>query len=297
MDFYPIQAILIYLSILFAPMDTQRVDIAGMDFSASIRYDGNAWLLEDPDGFHEIGIEGTRLIDRSTPENSIELKNYISQAQGHDWQREPGMALPDDSHAEAISVEKTPEGFRIENQREKLGRFEYRIIYSRADHPAGARCRVFGAVKKSGFIALHEDDTLRSVLEKSGGLTGHAFPLQVWVIAPNPGSGPHERQGFDPAAVLAGTQANPTIHDGSTVYVMPGTLLEIRYDGTIMLDGKAGNLASISAWLEKRHRNGVRHARILSSPHTSPDQIKTVTDLCRKVGITETLMKARDADK
>lgn len=298
MNFYPIQAILLFLSMLFAPPDARRIDIRGADFSVSLHHDGSGWLMREAGGFREIKIQGTHLVSSSEdgPEN-IDLREYIGQALEQDWEQNPGLILLADPDGRALAIEKSPHGFHAFHEPRADPRLNYRIDYSKTDQPAGPCCKVFGAVEQAGYIPLEEGMTLRAVLEKAGGLSGHAAPTNAWVIVSKPGQAPYAREGFNPVAMMDGRVHAPPVLDGSTVWVVPSILLEIDADRRITLDGKPCAADSISQLLTNRHRNGVRHARIRTAPDLPFDAVNKSAEACSQAGIVDLTMEPLDEDE
>jgi len=298
MDFYPIQAILLFLSMLFAPPDARRIDIRGADFSVSLHHDGSGWLIRETGEFREIKIQGTHLVSSSEsgPE-SIDLREYIGQALEQDWEQNPGLILLADPDGRALAVEKAPHGFHAFHEPRADPRLNYPIAYSKTNQPAGPCCKVFGAVQQAGYVPLEEGMTLRAVLEKAGGLTGHAAPTNAWVIVSEPGQAPYAREGFDPVAMMDGRVHAPPILDGSTVWVVPSVLLEIDADRRITLDGRPCTADSISHLLTNRHRNGVRHVRIRTAPELPFDAVNESVEACSQAGIVDLTMEPLDQDE
>lgn len=292
MSFYPIQAILLYLSLLFAPADTQRIHISGVDFSGVLIRDAAGWNLTGPEDHKALSIEGTRLMDEARGEKgSIDLKAYVSKAAGHDWEKEPRLTLPDDVNAEAFVIEKTPDGFKLRNNRGNEGIYNYTVSYVRTDQAGGPTCNVLGAVKQPGIIALQEGDTLRSVLLKAGGPAGKITPPIVFLLRGKPGEKLSQREGFDLAGVLEGRTANPVMRDRDTLYIEPTVLLELALDDSLAVDGQPCTDADLPARLRDRVETGVRSATLHTHRDTPHDRIKTLFDTCTAAGIPADRLK------
>jgi hypothetical protein len=292
MSFYPIQAILLYLSLLFAPADTQRVTLSGVDFSGVLIRDAAGWNLTGPDDNKALSIEGTRLVDEAGGEQgSIDLKAYVSKAAGHDWEKEPKLTLPDDVKADAFVIEKTPDGFKLRNDRGNEGIYNYTVYYVRTDQAGGPTCNVLGAVKQPGIIALQDADTLRSVLVKAGGPAGKATPHSVYLLRGKPGEKLSQREGFDLTALLEGRSENPVIRDRDTLYIEPAVLLELARDGSLSIDGKACPAAEIPARLRDRVEAGARSATLQTHRDTPLATVQSVGDACIKAGIPADRLK------
>ncbi len=293
---YPIQAILLYLSLLFAPADTQRINLSGVDFSGVLIRDASGWNLTGPDVNKALSIEGTRLIDEVGGEQgSIDLKAYVSKAAGHDWEKEPKLTLPDDVKADAFVIEKTPDGFKLRNNRGTEGIYNYTIYYVRKDPAGGPTCNVLGAVKQPGIIALQEGDTLRSVLLKAGGPAGKITPHSVYLLSGKPGQKLSQREGFNLASVLEGRTGNPVIRDRDTLYIEPTVLLELARDDSLAVDGSACSDADLPARLRDRVETGVRSATLHAHRDTPHDRNKTLFDACIAAGIPAERLKLDSA--
>jgi hypothetical protein len=292
MSFYPIQAILLYLSLLFAPADTQRIHISGVDFSGVLIRDAAGWNLTGPEDHKALSIEGTRLMDEAGgKEGSIDLKAYVSKAAGHDWEKEPTLTLPDDVNAEAFVIEKTPDGFKLRNNRGNEGIYNYTVSYVRTDQAGGPTCNVLGAVKQPGIIALQEGDTLRSVLLKAGGPAGKITPPLVWLLRGEPGETLSQREGFDLAGVLESRTANPVMRDRDTLYVEPTVLLELARDDSLAVDGQPCTDADLPGRLRDLVEAGVRSATLHTHRDTPHARNKTLFDACIKAGIPADRLK------
>lgn len=296
MSFYPIQAILLYLSLLFAPADTQRIHISGVDFSGVLIRDAAAWNLTGPEDNKALSIEGTRLMDEAGgKEGSIDLKAYVSKAAGHDWEKEPKLTLPDDVKADAFVIEKTPDGFKLRNNRGNEGIYNYTIYYAGSGQADGPTCNVLGAVKKPGIIALQDGDTLRSVLVKAGGPAGKTTPHSVYLLRGKPGQKLSQREGFDLVAVLEGRTGNPQLRDRDTLYLEPTVLLELARDDSLAVDGQPCPAAELPARLRDRFEAGVRSATLHAHRDTPHDRNKTLFDACIAAGIPADNLKLDSA--
>ena len=286
MSFYPIQAILLYLSLLFAPADTQRINLSGVDFSGALIRDANGWKLTGTEDNKALSIEGTRLVDEARgEEGSIDLKVYVSKAAGHDWEKEPKLTLPDDVKADAFFIEKTPDGFKLRNDRGSEGIYNYTIYYVRKELAGGPACNVLGGAKQPGIVAIQEGDTLRSVLLKAGGPAGKITPPLVWLLRGEPGETLSQREGFDLAGVLEGRTENPVIRDRDNLYVEPTVLLELARDGTLAVDGQPCAADELQARLRDRVETGVRIAVLQAHRETPNEQIEQLRATCNKAGI------------
>jgi hypothetical protein len=297
MSFYPIQAILLYLSLLFAPADTQRINLSGVDFSGALIRDANGWKLTGTEDNKALSIEGTRLVDEARgEEGSIDLKAYVSKAAGHDWEKEPKLTLPDDVKADAVVIEKTPDGFKLRNDRGNEGIYNYTVYFVRNERASGPTCNVLGAVKQPGIVALQDGDTLRSVLHKAGGPAGRITPPLVWLLRGEPGETLSQREGFDLAGVLEGHTENPVIRDRDTLYIEPTVLLELARDDSLAVDGQPCTDADLPARLRDRIETGVRSATLHTDRDAPHDRIKTRFDTCTAAGIPSDHLKLDSAD-
>ncbi len=278
---YPIQAILIYLSILFAPADAERIVFKGADYSSHLIHDASGWNLVGPEGNIQVSIDGTRLVSKAGDKpDSNDLSPFIAKAVGHDWEKQPKLTLP-----LATTLEKTPSGFKLRNDRGTEGTFEYTISYVRKDRPGGPTCNVLGAVKQPGIFALRDGDTLRSVLLRAGGPAGKIAPPIVWLLRGEPGEKLSQREGLDLPGVLGGRHENPQLRDRDTLYIEPTVLLELARDGSLAIDGQACPAAEVPARLRDRVEAGVRSATLTSHPDTPLATVQPLLDACVEAGI------------
>jgi hypothetical protein len=267
-----------------------------VDFSGVLIRDASGWNLTGPDDNKALSIEGTRLVDEAGGEQgSIDLKAYVSKAAGHDWEKEPKLTLPDDVKADAFVIEKTPDGFKLRNDRGTEGIYNYTVYYVRTDQAGGPACNVLGAVKKPGIIALQDGDTLRSVLVKAGGPAGKTTPHSVYLLRGKPGQKLSQREGFDLAAVLEGRTRNPQLRDRDTLYVEPTVLLELAHDDSLAVDGQPCPAAELPARLRDRFEAGVRSATLHAHRDTPHDRNKTLFDACIAAGIPADNLKLDSA--
>lgn len=286
MSFYSIRAILLYLSLLFAPADTQRITFSGVDFSGVLIRDAAGWNLAGTEGSVQVSIDGTRLSEGSKSGTyAIDLSDHLPGLVGHDWEKEPKLALPDDAKADALVIEKTPDGFKLRHNRGNEGLYNYTVLYIRNDTAGGPACNVLGAVKQPGIVALQEGDTLRSVLLKAGGPAGKVTPPIVWVLGGKPGEKLSKREGFDLVGLLEGRVANPAILDGETIHVEPTVLLELARDGSLAVDGQACSADELPVRLRDRVDAGVRSTTLHARRDTPNDRIQPLLDACIAAGI------------
>jgi hypothetical protein len=286
---YPIQAILLYLALLFAPADAERIVFKGADYSAHILHDASGWNLVGPEGNVQVSIDGTRLVSKAGGKaDSNDLSPFIAKAAGHDWEKQPKLSLP-----EATTLEKTPSGFKLRNDRGTEGIYEYTISYVRKDRPGGPTCNVLGAVKQPGIIALLDGDTLSSVLLRAGGYSGRTTPPVARILAGKPGENLSNRGEF--VLGVEGPAPNPAIRDGDTIYIEPIVLLELARDGSLSIDGEACPAAEIPALLRERIEAGVRSVTLQAHRDTPLATVQSVVDACIKAGIPADRLKLDSA--
>lgn len=282
---YPIQAILLYLALLFAPADAERVVFKGVDYSAHILHDASGWNLVGPEGNVQVSIDGTRFVSGGKSGSvTLELLEYVPGLAGHDWEKQPKLSLP-----EATTLEKTPSGFTLRNDRGTEGIYEYTISYVRKDRPGGPTCNVLGAVQQPGVIALLDGDTLHSVLLRAGGYAGQTTPPIARILEGKPGEKVSNRGEF--VLGVKGPAPNPAIRDGDTIYVEPTVLLELARDGSLAIDGQACPSAEIPARLRDRVEAGVRSATLQAHRDTPLTTVQSVGDACIKAGIPSDRLK------
>lgn len=286
---YPIQAILLYLSILFAPADAERIVFKGVDQSGVLLHDASGWNLVGTEGNIQVRIDGTGIFKKSGGnQRSFDLAIYLGNAAGHDWEKQPKLTLP-----LATTLEKTASGFTLRNDRGTEGMYEYTISYVRKDRPGGPTCNVLGAVQQPGVIALLDGDTLFSVLLRAGGYSGRTTPPVARILAGKPGEKWSNRGEF--VLGVEGPAPNPAIRDGDTIYVEPTVLLELARDGSLSIDGKACPAAEIPARLRDRVETGVRSATLQAHRDTPLTTVQSLVDACIKAGIPADRLKLDSA--
>lgn len=286
---YPIQAILLYLSLLFAPADAERIVFKGVDQSGVLLHDASGWNLAGTEGNIQVRIDGTGIYKKSGGnQRSFDLAIYLGNAAGHDWEKQPNLTLP-----LATTLEKTESGFKLRNDRGTEGIYEYTISYVRKDRPGGPTCNVLGAVQQPGVIALLDGDTLHSVLLRAGGFAGQTTPPVARILAGKPGEKLSNRGEF--VLGMEGPVPNPAIRDGDTIYVEPTVLLELARDGSLSIDGKACPAAEIPARLRDLVESGVRSATLTSHPDTPAATVRALFDTCSEAGIPADRLKLDSA--
>jgi hypothetical protein len=297
---YPIQAILLYLSLLFAPADAERITFNGPDHSGVLIRDASGWNLVGPEGNILVSIDGTRFVSGSKRESlTVDLLEYLPGLAGHDWEKQPKLTLPDASVPDATTIERTPDGFKLRNNRGTEGIYHYTIFYVRKNPAGGPTCNVLGAVKQPGVVLLQEGDTLRSILLKAGGPAGKITPPIVWLLRGKPGEPLSQREGFDLAGVLEGRTGNPQLRDRDTLYIEPTVLLELARDDSLAVDGQPCSDAELPARLRDRVEAGVRSATLRADRDTPQDRIQPLLDACIAAGIPAERLKldsAKDPD-
>jgi hypothetical protein len=282
---YPIQAILFYLALFFAPADTERIVFKGVDHSGVLIRDATGWNLVGSQGNIQVSIDGTRFVSGGKSGSyTLELLEYVPGLAGHDWAKQPKLSLP-----EATTLEKTPSGFKLRNDRGTEGIYEYTISYVRKDRPGGPTCNVLGAVQQPGVIALLDGDTLSSVVLRAGGYSGQTTPPVARILAGKPGERLSNRGEF--VLGVEGPAPNPAIRDGDTIYVAPTVLLELARDGSLSIDGKACPAAEIPARLRDRVEAGARSATLQTHRDTPLATVQSVGDACIKAGIPADRLK------
>ena len=282
---YPIQAILFYLALFFAPADTERIVFKGPDHSGVLIRDASGWNLAGTEGNVQVSIDGTRLVSGGKSGSvTLELLEYVPGLAGHDWEKQPKFTLP-----LATTLEKTPSGFKLRNDRGTEGIYEYTISYVRKDRPGGPTCNVLGAVYQPGVIALLDGDTLHSLLLRAGGYAGQTTPPIARILAGKPGEKVSSRGEF--VLGVEGPAPNPAIRDGDTIYVAPTVLLELARDGSLAIDGQACPAAEIPARLSDRVEAGVRSATLHAHRDTPLATVQPLLDACITAGIPADRLK------
>ncbi len=291
---YPIQAILLYLSILFAPADTERILFHGPDRSGVLIRDASGWNLAGPEGNTVVVLDGSRLISKGAQPGVIDLVNLVGGVAGHDWTKDPTLYLADDKNLEAVVVERTADGLKVRNDRGREGIYAYTIAYVRKGKESDSTCNVLGAVKQPGILLIQEGDTLSSLVGKAGGTTGKATPNRVFILRGKPGEPVSYRESFPLSSLFDGHGPDPKVLDHDTIYIEPTVLLAFPTDGSIpvdvslAVDGQDCPTEELAARLRDRVEAGVRSARILAGIRTPNGRITEVHDACIAAGMPAT---------
>ena len=229
---YPLLQILLYIAMLFAPADTDRISITGPDHSCEMTLTGQLWKFTGSDHAGLASIkDGTITLLSGGQRETLSVLEYVAAAVGNDWSKEPKVRLH-----EATTLEKSAGGFVLRVDEGKPGERVYRIKYGGGEKVRGVN--VLGAVRTPGTYPLRERATLLDALAAAGGPTMAADTGKAAILRGAAGEKaavfPH-----DIDAVLRGKAANPPVLDRDTVY-LPDR-------GDVKIPDSEANVISIAA--------------------------------------------------
>lgn len=230
---YPIQAIFMYLSILFAPHDVEQITIEIPDQGPRVElvrnghkweFEGNVFAIEK-DSLVTFGPEGRK---------ALKMIDFIALPDNHDWSKVPKFTLGAGTTLE-INPIGFSKGFTIRrNAAGGEGNGVYQIQYQKPGDVS-----VLGEVVNPGVYALAARGKIRDVIAAAGGPTVAANMKRVSIIRGPAGSVP-EVISVD----LTKTEvSSPHIQAGDTIHVLASGKSET--DSSV--DKKIGGLAE--AWL------------------------------------------------
>jgi hypothetical protein len=207
---YPIQAILMYFAMLFAPDDVDRITLEIPDPSKRIEMvrNGNTWSAEG----NAFGIEGdSLLVFGANGKESLKLSDFVALPKNHDWNKNPEFTL-----GGGTVLGKTATGFILRrNSADSEGNGTYKIVYHKRQSQAGAMTvNVLGKVANQGVHRLPANSTVHDALAAAAGQGFGADMKRVSIIRGPAGSVP-EVTTVDltkTAASAPGIQAGDTIH-------------------------------------------------------------------------------------
>lgn len=204
--FYPIELIIIYFAILFAPADVDSITLEIPDHETIVELarNGQTWTFED----YVFGVEGENIsIFEEGGRDTLKMSEFVALPGDHDWSKTPVFTL-----GGGTTLEKSAGGFTIRhNAKEKSG--VYRIWH----HRPGTRItiNVLGAVANQAVHTIPVNGTLQHAFAAAGGLSDNADAVRISIIRGAAGTVP-EVATVD-ATRLEGS--GPHIRAGDTIHV------------------------------------------------------------------------------
>ena len=227
---YPLLQILVFLSLLLAPPDAQRVTITGPDLDVVLEHDGQNWTLARDGQSAAVSIAGGELVTRlDGREERFPLTEYVGAALRHDWTASPKLTLHD-----ATTLEKNAAGYVLVTDAGAPAEKRYTIAFAPAVPPAATvsettpasadaqpitiRVNVIGAVNQPQTCILPADATLLDAIAAAGGFVRWASQNQVRILRGPAGEKPTTIT--INARKMVETQARgPALQNGDTIMV------------------------------------------------------------------------------
>lgn len=175
---YPIQAILMYFAMLFAPDNVDRITLETPDPSIRIEMvrNGKTWSAEG-DAF---GIEGDNLLAFGADgKETLRMGDFIALPKNHDWDNNPEFTL-----GGGTTLRKSATGFILRrNSTDGEGNGTYKIVYHKRESKAGSMTvNVLGKVANQGVHRLSASGTVRDALAEAGGADSGADMKRVSIL-------------------------------------------------------------------------------------------------------------------
>ena len=212
---YPIVQVLLYIALLFAPPDADRISITGPDQSFELTRNGGGWEFtqQGRTGKASIG-NGSITIEADGKRESHSVARFVAATVGHDWKQQPKVTLHDSN-----TLEKTTDGYVLRIDDGKPGMKVYRITWHRAGLAApGGAVNVLGAVKNPGIYPLGQATTLSDLLAAAGGPTAKADIGKSRILRGNAGERPQVLP-VDLGNTRNGQAVPPPLLDHDTLFV------------------------------------------------------------------------------
>jgi DNA uptake protein ComE-like DNA-binding protein len=208
---YPIQAILMYLAILFAPPEVDRITIEmpGKEPRIELVRSGAKWESEG----NVFAVEKDSLVIFGTEgRETLKITDFVALPNDHDWIKNPKFTLGGGS-----TLEKVAAGFTVRrNAAGGEGNGVYQIRYHKpAAESERITVNVLGQVVNPGAHAMLADGTLEDAIAAAGGAAAAADMKRVSIIRGPAGSVPKVTT-VDLTRVKG---ASPPIQAGDTIHV------------------------------------------------------------------------------
>lgn len=208
---FPIEAILIYLAILFAPLDMDRIviDVPSESGRRELVRNGQTWRFDgdvvqiDGDSLVIFGAEGRE---------TLKISEFVALPGKHDWVASPAFAL-----GGGHTLRKTATGFicLASSADDKHGETTH-IHYQKMARPGGEiSVNLLGKVAQPGVFRLPAKHTLRDAIAAAGGPASGADTGRVSIIRGAAGSVPLVTS----IDLTAEDAFNPMILSGDTIHV------------------------------------------------------------------------------
>ena len=231
MSSYPFYAILMYLSILFAPPEVDRItiEIPGDEPAIELVRDEQKWKFEgniiavEKDKFVAFGEEG---------KETFKITDFVVLPIDHDWSKNPRFTLGGGN-----TMEKVATGFTVHRTAPGgEGNGVYQIRYQER-----ISFNVLGEVVNPGPRAIFADGTVEDAIAAAGGPSAAADMKRVSVVRGPAGSVPEV------------TTVDLTSDKGSSPRIRAGDTLHVPQSAEVALESEEATKISVMAeeWLAK----------------------------------------------
>lgn len=208
---YPIKAILIYIAILFAPDDADRITLRMPEQSQGILLirDGETWS----GGTNIFNIDGESLVTIGTDGKELQrISDFVALKKDRNWEKNPSITLGGD-----IVLEKVSSGF-TSHKHASGGKPDsvYQIVYHRSEASAGEiSVNVLGEVVGQGVHRIPANGTVKDAIAAAGGPSPIADMKHVSIIRGAAGSVPE----VTTVELDKADATSPNVQAGDTVHV------------------------------------------------------------------------------
>jgi hypothetical protein len=202
---YPIQAILMYLSILFAPPEVERITIEmpGQEPRIELVRNGGKW----ESGGNVFAVEKDSMVLFGTEgREALKITDFIALPGEHDWNKNPKFTLGGGN-----TLEKVATGFTLRrNAAGGEGNGVYQIRYQRP-----GTVNVLGEVVNPGVHPLPASGKVHDAIAAAGGPSAAADMKRVSIVRGPAGAVPK----VTTVDLTLAKGASPPIQAGDTIHV------------------------------------------------------------------------------
>lgn len=175
---YPIQAILMYFAMLFAPDNVDRITLESPDPSKRIEMvrNGLNWSAEG----NAFGIEGDILaIFGAGGKESLKIGDFVTLPRNHDWNKNPEFTL-----GGGTTLVKTATGLILRrNAVDGIGNGTYKIVYHQPETQVGATTvNVLGKVVNQGVHRISGSASVMTAIAAAGGPANGADMKRISIV-------------------------------------------------------------------------------------------------------------------
>lgn len=236
MSAYPIYAILMYLSILFAPPDVNRITIKmpGGEPEMELVRNGGKWEFSG----NSLAIDGGNLTAFGEEgRQTFKITDFVALPGEHDWNSRPQFTLGGGN-----TMEKVATGFTI---RRKAAEGEGNGVYEIRYHKP-ITVKVLGEVLDQGAHKIREDGSkVQDAITAAGGLSATADMRRVSIVRGSAGAVPE----VTIVDLTKGETSGARIQAGDTIHV-PGLAARPLSKADEFIDLEIEAIKSRAAYLE-----------------------------------------------